>query len=181
MRELDPAIIKLVIKGDRNAFRKLYDHYAPFIWRIVYPMVGRDMNAAKDVLQDVFIKVYRSLPGFKGQSSLSTWIYRIAYNTVMARSRKPVNRYKFQCYTDTYSGTDRSDGFDERQLTEKVLASLSGEDRFLLIAREVHNIPFEDLAAITGHNSGALRIKLHRLKESIRQSYPQYCYSGSEE
>jgi RNA polymerase sigma-70 factor (ECF subfamily) len=180
MKELDTATLQRAKKGDRHAFKTLYTLYASFLWRVIFPMAGRDMTVARELVQDTFIKVHRSLRQFRERSALSTWLYRIAYTTAMAYARKPINRYRFQPNIDTLRGTDRTDEFDERQLAGRILASLSADDRFLLVAREIDDIPFDDLSVITGQNSGALRTRLHRLKETIRRSYPQEQYSGSE-
>ncbi|MBN1309300.1 MAG: sigma-70 family RNA polymerase sigma factor [Chitinispirillaceae bacterium] len=180
MQEIDAITVKRATKGDRRAFKALYDWYAPFLWRVLFPMAKRDMTTACDLVQETFIKVYCSLHQFKGESALSTWLYRIAYTTAMAYARKPRNRYWFQPCTDSIRATDHTDGYDNRQLADRILASLCADDRFLLVAREIDNIPFDDLAAITGQNAGALRTRLHRLKETIRKSYPQEQLAMSE-
>ncbi|MBN1575582.1 MAG: sigma-70 family RNA polymerase sigma factor [Chitinispirillaceae bacterium] len=180
MQELDAITLKRAIKGDRHAFKKLYDLYAPFLWRVLFPMAGRDMETAQDLVQDTFIRVYRSLHQFRGESALSTWLYRIAYTTAMASARKPHNHYRFQSCTESVRATDRADVYNDRQLADRILADLSADDRFLLVAREIDDMPFEDLAAITGQNAGALRTRLHRLKETIRKSYPQEQFALSE-
>ncbi len=171
MQELDEITVRKAADGDKRAFRKLYDHYSPFLWRVVFTMCGRDMTAAGDMLQDIFIRVYESLRQFRGDSALSTWLYRVAFTTVAAQSRKARNRYSFRTFDDTIRGNERSDTYDDRQLAQKILGSLSVEDRFLIVSRELHGIPFEELAEITGQKSGALRTRLHRLKESIRTSF----------
>jgi RNA polymerase sigma-70 factor (ECF subfamily) len=180
VQELDEITLQRAVKGDRHAFKALYDLYAPFLWRVLFPMAGRDMTLARDLVQDTFIRVHRSLRQFRGQSALSTWLYRIAYTTAVANARKPRNRYRFQPYSDTVHGADSADGYDTRERADRILAGLSADDRFLLVAREVDDIPFEDLAEITGLQSGALRTRLHRLKEMIRKSFPKEQYAMSE-
>ncbi len=180
MQEIDDITLRKASRGDRKAFKSLYDHYAPFLWRVLFPMAGHDMTTARELLQDTFVKVFESLHQFKGQSALSTWLYRIAYTSAMAHGRRQQKQHRFQLYTDTLGGDDRSDRFDDRQIVRKVLNSLEHDDRFLLIAREVDGIPFEDLSLITGQKSGALRTRLHRLKEQIRQLFPQEQFAVSE-
>ena len=180
MQELDDITLKRAAKGDHHAFRTLYDLYAPFIWRVLYPMAGRDMTTARELLQDTFIRVHQSLRQFKKRSALSTWLYRVAYTTALTYARRPQNRYRFESYTDTLGGNDRTDEFDNRQLVDRVLTTLSVDDRFLLVAREIDGISFDEIAEITGQSSGALRTRLHRLKETIRKSFSQEQYALSE-
>ena len=139
------------------------------------------MTTAKELLQDTFIKVHSALRQFKGNSALSTWLYRVAYTTVLAHARKPHNRYTFLSYIDTAKSADHTDVFDNHQLVQKILTSLPVEDRFLLISREIDGISFDKLAEITGQKAGALRTRLHRLKESIRASFPKEQYAAVSE
>ncbi|MBN1756976.1 MAG: RNA polymerase sigma factor [Chitinispirillaceae bacterium] len=180
MQELDDITLKKAARGDQKAFKSLYDLYAPFIWKVLFPISERDMTTARELLQDTFVKVYEALRQFKGESALSTWLYRIAYTTAMGHTRKRKNRFRFQPYDDTLVGSNRTDTYDDRQLARKVLDSLSTNERFLLIAREIDGISFDDLSLITGQKSGALRTRLHRLKESIRKSFPQEQLTVSE-
>lgn len=171
MRELDDVTLQLAIKGNRDAFRKLYDTYAPFIWRVLYSMAMRDSAAARELVQDTFIKVHGALHQFKGGSALSTWLYRIAFTTAMSYRRKQAKNVMFQVYTDNVTAPDRSDGYDSDELAAIILAGLSDEERFILVAREVDGLPFDELAKITGITSGTLRTRVHRLKETIRREY----------
>jgi RNA polymerase sigma-70 factor (ECF subfamily) len=180
MQELDAITLKRATKGDRHAFKSLYDHYAPFLWRVLFPLSERDMTTARDLLQDTFIRVNDTLRQFRGKSALSTWLYRVAYTTAMQHARKPGNRYRFHSYIDIQRGKERTDTFDNRQLAQKILDNLQPEDRFLLVAREVDGLSFDELAEITGQKAGALRTRLHRLKESVRAAYPEETYATSE-
>jgi RNA polymerase sigma-70 factor (ECF subfamily) len=180
MQELDTITLNKAAGGDRKAFKSLYDLYSPFLWRILFSISGRDMTTARELLQDTFVKVFESLRQFKGDAALSTWLYRIAYTTAMAHARKRRNRHRFQPYTDTIKSKNSADTFDNRQLAQKILNSLSAEEKFLIVAREINGISFDELALITGQKSGALRVRLHRLKESIRQSFSQEPFAVSE-
>lgn len=180
MQELDAITLKRAAKGDRHAFKSLYEHYAPFLWRVLYPLSGRDMMTARELLQDTFIHVNDTLKQFRGKSTLSTWLYRVAYTTAMQYLRKPEKRYRFHTYRDIQRGKERSDAFDNRQLVHTILGNLKLEDRFLLVAREVDGLSFDELAVITGNRPGALRTRLHRVKESVRAAFPNETYAMSE-
>ncbi len=172
MKELDEITIKLAAKGKLQAFRKVYDHYSNFVWKVVYRTVNGDEDSAQLIMQNVFIKVYNDLKSFKFHSSFSTWLYRITYNETMAYLKKLRRRQKKECpFVETINKSRENDPLENKEMVSAILHTLSAADRFLLIAREVNNIPFEDLADITGKSSGALRTMLHRIKESIRKGF----------
>lgn len=171
MQELDEITLRKAIHHDHNAFKALYNLYAPFLWRVIYRMAPGDQLVARELLQDTFVNIHHALHHFRGDAALSTWLYRIAYTTVLKRRRhQTIEKRNVPC-TDQVAGTESADQFDNRQLTDQILSALAAEDRFLLVAREVDDLSFEEIAAITGKNSGALRTQLHRLKERIRQTF----------
>lgn len=180
MQELDAITTKRATKGDRHAFKKLYDLYAPFLWKILFPMSGRNMETARELMQDTFVRINDTLKQFKGNSALSTWLYRIAYTTAMMYYRKNRHSRQFTTITGREPGPDRADTFDNKQIVHKILSQLSPDERFLLVAREVDGISFDELATITGDSSGALRTRIHRLKETVRSMFPQERYAMSE-
>ena len=180
MRELDAVTIRLAAKSNRHAFKKLYDLYAPFLWKVLFPMAGQNMETTRELLQDTFVRVNDTLKQFKGNSALSTWLYRIAYTTAMMHFRKNRRYREFGTITGSETSPDKTDTFDNRQIVQKILSRLSPDERFILVAREVDGISFEELATITGDSSGALRTRIHRLKETVRRMFPQEQYAMSE-
>lgn len=171
MQELDDITLKKAVHGDKHAFKALYNLYAPFLWRVIYRMAPGDQSAASELLQDTFVNIHRALHHFRGDATLSTWLYRITYTTVLKRRRLQIMEKRNVPCTNQMAGTESADHFDNRQLTDQILGSLATEERFLLVAREIDDLSFEEIAAITGKNSGALRTQLHRLKERIRQTF----------
>lgn len=172
MKELDDFTIKSASNGDKIAFKKLYDHYSPFVWKVVFRTVNGDLDAAQSVMQDVFIKAHRSLKSFRYNAAFSTWLYRIAYNTAMThllqRKKAWQNRVEFN---ESLEGSNRQENYETHDFVEKILSVLKPDERFLLVAREIDNISFEELAGITEKSSGALRTQIHRIKETIRQGF----------
>jgi len=178
MNELNTISIHKAKRGDQKAFKELYDHYLPFVWNIIYRTAGNDMNAAHDIIQEIFTNVYKALPKFKGNSALSTWIYRIAYNGVAAYYSKQKRFYPVHQSRESQNPHGQTDAYEIKEMVSMVLGSLSAEERFLLTAREVNGLSFEEMAQITGKNEGALRTQLHRLKSDIRRRFsPQFDYS----
>lgn len=167
MKELDIITIQRAIRGDKEAFKSLYDHYSPFLWRILFKMCSGDQNQAQELLQDSFVKVYSSLKSFKAMSAFSTWIYRIAYNlAINAFAQK--KQHSWISFDDTMQGNSKTDQYEDSEILQKILKGISPEDRFLLVAKELDGLSYEEIAEITKQTSGALRTKLHRLKEELR-------------
>ncbi len=172
MEEIDDITKLRAVKGDKNAFKSLYDFYSPFVWRVVMRMTG-DRNMATELLQETFINVHKSLRKFNAESALSTWIYRITYNAVLASTNRR-NRFRsHQVYDDDLYIGRETDGYEMKDMVEKVLSNLSVEDKFLLVAREVDGLSYDDIESVTGCSAGTLRTRLHRLKESIRKRFEE--------
>jgi RNA polymerase sigma-70 factor (ECF subfamily) len=169
--EIKDSIIRQAITGDNKAFEQVYHHYAPFVWKVVFRTASGDTDAATHIVQDTFIKVHSGLRKYRFNSQFSTWLYRIAFTTAMtflSRRRHWWNRFS-ATDADTL-GTQANDG-EHTDLIHHILAQLTPEERFLLVAREVNDVPFEELAEITGKSSGSLRVQVLRIKESLRGKY----------
>jgi RNA polymerase sigma-70 factor, ECF subfamily len=172
MVDCDRVTIEQAARGDEKAFRKLYDHYAPFVWRIVFRTSGSDREIAQEIVQETFVRIHRSLKSFKAASSPGTWIYRIAFNAAQSYWAKLV-RYRETTtpLPPDQAGTRFSaDAFETRDLVRSILDELTAEDRFLLVAKEVDGLTFEDIAAISGKSPESLRTRMSRMKERIRTS-----------
>lgn len=171
MVDLDRFTIERAAMGDEKAFRKLYDHYAPYVWRIVYRTAGGDKETAEEIVQDTFIRIHGSLKKFASVSALGTWIYRIAFNaanTCMAR-RTHYRQMNISLPEEFPNpGRGGTDAFETRELVDKVLSTLPGEDRFLLVAKEIDGLSFDQIAEITGKTSESLRTKMFRIREKIK-------------
>lgn len=172
MEEINSSILNMAIRGEKKAFESLYNHYAPFIWRLLLRMTG-EQQVATELLQDTFIKVHGGLHKFKGDSSFSTWVYRIAHNVVLMNYRKNRINKKSEQFEDQFAGASNTDEFITKDFVAKLLSRLSVEDRFLLVAREIDGLSFDELAIICETSAGALRTRLHRIKENIKSRFSE--------
>lgn len=170
MVDLDRFTIERAAKGDKKAFKKLYDHYAPFVWRIVFRTSGNDRETAQEIVQDTFIRIHASLKKFSSVSALGTWIYRIAFNaanTCMAK-RSHYQRTNIALPDEFPDPGLAGDDFETSDLVKKILSTLPLEDRFLLVAKEIDGLRFDQIAEITGKTSESLRTKMFRIREKIQ-------------
>jgi len=157
--------------GNGRGFKKIYDYYAPFVWRVVFRTLGNESDA-KVVLQSVFIVVHKSVRNFRFESAFSTWIYRISLNETIKFINKRKSRRELPL-NENIEIKDSEDKISDKNLVKNILATLSAEEKFLIVSREVDGIPFEELAEITGESSGALRVKISRLKQKIRENFDE--------
>ncbi|ERP38910.1 RNA polymerase sigma factor [Chitinivibrio alkaliphilus] len=170
MNEVSRETISAVVQKDKQACNHLFTVYKDFVWALVYRTVHRDVTVAEDVFQEVFVKIFRSLHRFNHKAQLSTWIYRITYTTTMDRLRKEQKKQLRESPL-VHDPCDRTDSPHTKEILEDVLTGLSPFDRYLITARELQGMSFAELALITGKTSGALRTRLHRVKEKLKQEY----------
>lgn len=170
MEELNNVTMRHAISGQKKAFKELYDWYIPFVWRVAFKMC-QNKEIAEEIVQEAFIRIHSSLGTFRADCALSTWIYKIVYNTANSFLSKIVKARLHDPYEDTFHGTYRADNYDEHEMMGQILSQLTPQERFLLITREVDDISFDDIALITNESSGALRTKLSRLKDKIRERF----------
>jgi RNA polymerase sigma-70 factor, ECF subfamily len=173
MVDIDRFTMVLAAKGDNKAFKRLYDHYAPFVWRIVYRTAGSDAQAAQEIVQETFVRIHRSLKSFTGASSLGTWIYRITLN---ASNGFLANRLRRQSITlplnnDLPGNISGPDEYETKEFVEKILDTLTPEDRFLLMAKEINGMVFRELSEFFGKTSESLRTRMSRLKTRINADF----------
>ncbi len=172
MEDLDDITIKKAARGDSVAFRKYYDHYAPFVWRVAYRTVNGDADAAARITQDTFIKVHGHLSGFRGDSKMTTWLYGIAWRASIDELRKlKVVKNRNVTLTPDIPGAHRSDNCLAERAVERILSTLTPEERFLLTAREIDDLSFEEISIMTGRTEGSLRTALSRLKDRLREEF----------
>jgi RNA polymerase sigma-70 factor (ECF subfamily) len=157
-------------EGDEQAFRELVDRYKGLVFALVarsLPERGR----AEEVAQDVFVRVYRGLPSFRGEARLSTWIYRITANLLAAERREPA--------TEPLEGTggarrelgaaDRT--FDEltlRDRMEKAILRLPANYQVLVNGHYLKGLRYEELAEALDLPLGTVKTHLHRAKRQLR-------------
>jgi RNA polymerase sigma-70 factor (ECF subfamily) len=168
------ALIERCRAGDDGAFSELVDRYK----NLVYAMVGRmvsDRTQADDLAQDVFLKVHRGLPYFRGDARLSTWIYRIVANVCSeARGRQspevPIDSGREDRPTSDRGASDGA--FADMELRDrlnKALAQLPEHYRFLVAAHYLDGIQYDALAETLGVPLGTVKTHLYRAKRRLRE------------
>jgi RNA polymerase sigma-70 factor (ECF subfamily) len=132
----------------------------------------QDRSRAEDLAQDVFLRVHRGLPYFRGEARLSTWIYRIVANVcVYDHSRPaPLSLNDERMRTRTPSASDRQFGdLELRDRLEKAIARLPSNYRLVVAAHYLEGVQYEDLAEALALPLGTVKTQLHRAKQQLRR------------
>jgi RNA polymerase sigma-70 factor (ECF subfamily) len=170
----DQHYISLIIKGDTNAYAALVNRYKDMVFTLVLRMI-RNREEAEELSQDTFIKVYRSLGKFKGESKFSTWLYKVAYNTCLDRLKKN-KRLQYTIAIDENTGeqsaalNDIFDAMEEKerkQMLQDCLHLLPGEDSFLLTLYYFEEQSVKEISRIIGVTSNHVKIKLYRSRKKL--------------
>jgi len=180
-READWVLVERVQSGDQEAFGLLVSKYQRKLLRLVMRFV-RDSAEAEDVTQEAFIKAYRALPGFRGESAFYTWLYRIgvnaAKNWLVARGRRmsTVSEIADDESTDINDGgLLRDDATPEqllmsKQIGETVNAAMDAlpEDlRTAIALREIEGMSYEEIAQVMDCPIGTVRSRIFRARDAI--------------
>lgn len=180
-READLILVERVQAGDREAFGLLVSKYQRKLLRLVMRLV-RDPAEAEDVTQEAFIKAYRALPNFRGDSAFYTWLYRIGVNT----AKNWLISHSRRMPTVSDIAGDETDGLDEggllrddetpdqvlmsKQIGETVNAAMEAlpEDlRTAITLREIDGLSYEEIAAVMDCPIGTIRSRIFRAREAI--------------
>jgi RNA polymerase sigma-70 factor (ECF subfamily) len=176
----DLALVAQVQQGDKKAFDVLVARYQHRIIKLVSRFV-RDRDEAMDVAQDAFIKAYRALPGFRGDSAFYTWLYRIAINTAKNHLASLARRPREADVTDSdgeeisVEELQRDDETPEKtlqveqmkQIIFETIESLPPDLRTAILLREMDGLSYEDIAQAMNCPVGTVRSRIFRAREVI--------------
>ena len=180
-REVDAELVARVQRGDKKAFELLMLKYQRKILRLLSRFV-RDPGEVEDVCQEAFIKAYRALPQFRGESAFYTWLYRIAINTaknhLVASGRRPSSPSEYENEDgETFDETDNLSDINtpesmmaSREIAETVNAAIEAlpeELRTAIVLREIEGMSYEDIAQSMACPIGTVRSRIFRAREAI--------------
>ena len=182
-RELDRELVERAQRGDKHAFELLVSKYQRRLSRLLARFV-KDQTEVEDVAQEAFIKAYRALPSFRGDSAFYTWLYRIGINTaknyLMAQGRRAPTVSEFDSEEAEELGAGdrlRHNDTPESQLMTKQIAhtvndameQLPDELRSAIQLREIEGLSYEEIAAAMNCPIGTVRSRIFRAREEIAE------------
>ena len=193
-RDIDQELVERVQRGDKQAFGLLVEKYRRKLGRLLSRFI-RDPAEVEDVVQEAFIKAYRALPNFRGESAFYTWLYRIGINTaknyLVAMGRRPQTQNEIE----VEDAENFEDGEElrvietpETELMTKEIAKTVHESiealpedlRTAIVLREIEGLSYEEIAEIMNCPIGTVRSRIFRARESIAEKLrPLLGTSGS--
>ena len=180
--EDDGVVVAAFLKGEERAFRELVERYQTRLLNFIYRTIG-DRERAEDLVQEVFIRVYRHIQRFDTTKKFSTWVYTIASNLakneLRNRSRNPL--VLFQAMSGNHEDDDRPLQFEDatsrpddmfhkrhlRELVEETVTRLPEHHRQVFVLRELEGKSYEEIAEITNCNLGTVKSRLNRARNAF--------------
>jgi RNA polymerase sigma-70 factor (ECF subfamily) len=181
--EGDERLLEGLQAGEESAYETLVERYQQPVYNLVYRLL-RDSEDASDVVQDVFLKVFRKVGSFRGESSLRTWVYRIAVNEVHNHSRWNGRHRRQEVGLE---GDDESRGYcdilpaasespfayaldrERHNLIEAALAGLNPTYRSVIVLRDIEDLSYEEIAEILLVPIGTIKSRILRGREALRR------------
>ncbi|MDR2763487.1 MAG: sigma-70 family RNA polymerase sigma factor [Tannerella sp.] len=170
----DTTYVKRVQAGETQCFAPLLERYGRPVYSLIVKVVG-NREDAEELTQDVFLKAYRSLASFQGNSRFSTWLYRIAYNVAISATRK--KKYEWLAIEDNMPDQlaeedasdvlERESDSERMERLEEAMQQLSPDERALILLFYRQEKPVEEIAAITGLTVSNVKTRLHRIRKKL--------------
>jgi RNA polymerase sigma factor RpoE len=180
-REIDQIMVERAQAGDRHAFDQLVSKYQRKLGRLLSRFI-RDSAEIEDVTQEAFIKAYRALPSFRGDSAFYTWLYRIGINTaknyLVAQGRRAPTSTQFDSEeAETFESADQLRDINtpesllmSKQIGETVnsaIDALPEELRRAIVLREIDGLSYEEIADMMDCPIGTVRSRIFRAREAV--------------
>lgn len=186
MTRAERRLIRRLKDRDERAFTELIEQHGDRVFNVCFRYLG-NRQEAEDMAQEVFINAFKKIDGFAGDSKLSTWLYIIASNVSKNRiKRMVVRRQGAKSEFDEEIGRNaaaaavtapsqpkRPDDYAEGQQLEKIMqqaiAELDEDHRMLIVLRDIEELSYDEIVAITGLAEGTIKSRLHRARLALRK------------
>ena len=182
MNREETEMISRCQQGDQEALKEIFDNYHKKVYRIAYGVV-RQREEALDVVQEVFIKLFRSIKNFKGRSHFYTYLYRMVMNTAIDHKRKAGKQFMSSLNEEgSFEPPDEAEKGPERILLQKELEErvnlamdkLPAEQKAALIFRDVEGLSYQEMAEAMGCSIGTVMSRLHYGRKRMQESLKDY-------
>jgi RNA polymerase sigma-70 factor, ECF subfamily len=171
LRDDDREAVQACLRGEREAFDTLVERYQRDVYRLCYRYVNNHHDA-NDLAQDVFLKAYRALANFRGDSAFSTWLYRISVNTCLnfrALRRLPAAEMPEQVADEGAGALDHLERDERSRRVRAAVSRLPDRQRATLILKVFHDLTHEEVAGILGTSVGTVKANLFHALANLRK------------
>ena len=183
----EELLVRRLQQREERAFREVMELYQHRVYNLVFRMIG-NAEEAKDLAQDVFITVFKSVDSFRGESKFSTWLYRIAANHCKNRLKYLGRRsYKATGELDEAAENEMQnaqpsattphvdgpekvyEGLELERLVQEGIRLLDEDHRMLVLLRDVDDLSYDEISTITGLPEGTVKSRLHRARLALKE------------
>ena len=188
----EAELIRRLQQRDERAFVLCVRTYQDKVYGLIYRMLGNHAEA-QDVAQEVFVTVFKSIDSFRGESKLSTWLYRISANHCKNRI-KYLRRRAHKTTTELDAQAERTlqnttgstlgegqagpaevlEGAQLEQIVQRAIGKLEEEHRLLLLLRDVEEMSYEEIMQVTGLPEGTVKSRLHRARQALKEEIARH-------
>jgi RNA polymerase sigma-70 factor, ECF subfamily len=189
LSDQDALFVSRLQANEDAAYDELVRVYSTSIYHVAYRMLG-DAADASDVVQDIFLKIFRNIGGFKGEAALKTWIFKIAFSEILNRLRWWKRRRRFATLSldERPNGNPTSDRVADASPTpEEILQSkerenaiqealwrISREHRSIIVLRDIEGFSYNEIADVLGVSMGTVKSRLARARADLKKSLMRY-------
>jgi RNA polymerase sigma-70 factor (ECF subfamily) len=186
-------LLRRLRERDERAFRELVEEYQDRVFNLLYRMIG-GREEAEDLAQEVFVTVFKSIEQFRGDSKLSTWLYRVAVNHCKNRIKYLSRRHDRQTgalddaaereaaslgqHPIGAARIERPDraleGAQLDLLVQRAIADLDEDHRVVVVLRDIEELSYEEIGAITSLPEGTVKSRLHRARLALKQKLAKH-------
>lgn len=179
-------LISKLISGDETAFKMLFDLYKSLVFNTALGFFP-NRNDAEDITQDVFVQVFRSIPQFKSDSKLSTWIYRITVSKCIDQIRKNNSKKRFSIFTNLLPGKDEDDRFvnfehpgieaENKEMSEilfREIEKLPENQRIAFVLNKTEHLSYSEIAEIMKLTVSSVESLIFRAKTNLKKKLEKY-------
>jgi RNA polymerase sigma-70 factor (ECF subfamily) len=186
MTRSERRLIRRLKDRDERAFTELIEEHGDRVFNVCFRYLG-NREEAEDMAQEVFINAFKNIDGFAGDSKLSTWLYIIASNVSKNRIKRLVVRHdRSKAEFDEEIGRnaaaaavtaptqpkrpdDHAEGQELEKIMQQAIAELDEDHRLLVVLRDIEELSYDEIVAITGLAEGTIKSRLHRARLALRK------------
>lgn len=195
MDSRERRLVRRLKQRDEGAFREMVQTYQSDVFTLVFRMLG-NYEEAEDLAQEVFVTVFKSVDGFRGDSKFSTWLYRIAVNTCKNRFKylarrhyhamQPLDELSERSMTGRDGGAAVSlqaqisgpekmlEGLRLEKAIQRAIAALEEDQRALIVLRDIQGLSYQEIATITSLPEGTVKSRLHRARMALKDKLKKH-------
>ncbi|NLB34576.1 MAG: RNA polymerase sigma factor [Elusimicrobia bacterium] len=165
-------IIERAIDRDEEAMGYIYEEYSPLVWSLALRYTG-NQSLAEDASAAVFIRLFKNLHKFRGESAFKTWLYRLSINTIINYGRREKKFRAGELFENHLGEGDKTEEIEARDLVQRLLKKLPRRDEKLIIMREMEGMTYQEIANISNLKLSTVKTRIFRARLKLRKLYEE--------